>query len=112
MAKFKRLTPAEKTLTSTQIWVGGEAHFQTFDLTAEPAKYPYNFGIIGQDIGLVASKETVNMGIVTAALLDQNFKLDLPTNVQNQSIAYQTALRFNTTTDHLFMPEGLEFKDN
>ena len=57
----------------------------------------------------IASKETVDMSIVTAALLDQNFKLDLPTNVQNQSIAYQTALRFNTTTDHLFMPEGLEF---
>ena len=112
MAKYKRLTPAEKTLTSSQIWVGGEAHFQTFDLTAEPAKYPYNFGIIGQDIGLDASKETVNMSIVTAALLSQNFKLDLPTNVQNQSITYQTPLRFNVITDHLFMPEGLEFKDN
>lgn len=112
MAKYKRLTPAERTLTSTQIWVGGEAHFQTFNLTAQPAKYPYDFGIVAQDIGLTASKETVDMGIVAGALLNQDLKLDLPTNVQNQAIVYPTALRFNVNTDHLFMPEGLEFKDN
>jgi len=103
MAKYIRLTTSERILASGQIWSSGESNFQTFAssgivATSGIARYPYDFGIVGQDI------------LVDVSGIPQSLKMDAFQGIDNRMLIYAIPRR-DGDGSNILVPSGLEWQD-
>ena len=98
MAKYTRLTGDERSLAAHQVWASGESNFQTFVSTNGIARYPYDFGIVGQDI------------LVDVSGIPQSLKMDTFQGIDNRMLIYSTARR-DGDGSNILAPSGLEWQD-
>jgi len=101
MAKYTRLTGDERSLAAYQVWASGESNFQTFasgvDISGI-ARYPYDAGIVGQDI------------LVDVSGIPQSLKMDTFQGIDNRMLIYSTARR-DSDGLNILAPSGLEWQD-
>jgi hypothetical protein len=98
MAKYTRLTTEERTLGAVQIWTNSEANCQTFVIDSSPPRYPYNFGVVGEDI-------------LVDVQVGQEVKMDTFQGVDDRSLIYPLPIRSRPSASSFLAPTGLRWGD-